>query len=105
MRSARSRCRTAFSKAMLLLTAGVASFVSNAVPFTAGIALFHERLSHGRLLDLQLLAYALIVLSAALLVGPTLDTSEFPYTGDVTVRSNRCDLSRRTRRAELRSPG
>jgi hypothetical protein len=94
-----------FQQGNALVTAGVALLVSNAVPITAGIALFHERLSHGRLLDLQLLAYALIVLSAALLVGPPLDTSEFPYTGDVTVRSNRCDLSRRTRRAGLRSPG
>jgi hypothetical protein len=32
---------------------------TNAVPITAGIALFHERLPHGLLVDLQLFAYAL----------------------------------------------
>jgi hypothetical protein len=78
-----------FQQGSALVTAGVASLVSNAVPITAGIALFHERLPHGPLLDLQLLAYGLLVLSAALLVRPPLHTSEFPYSGNAAVRSTR----------------
>jgi hypothetical protein len=94
-----------FQRGNALVTAGVASLVSNAVPIIAGIALFHERLPHGRLLSLQLLAYALVVFSAAVLVRQPLRTSGSPSTGDEVVRSARSGLDRRPRRAELRSPG
>jgi hypothetical protein len=89
-----------FQQGNALMTAGVASLVTNAVPITAGIALFRERLPSGRLLDLQLLAYALVVLSATLLVRQPLRTSGFPYRGNVTVRSARSGLRRRPRRGE-----
>jgi hypothetical protein len=51
-----------------LVTAGIASLVSNAVPIAAGIALFRQPLPQGSLLGIQLLAYALVVVSATLLV-------------------------------------
>jgi hypothetical protein len=52
----------------LLVTAGIASLVTNAVPIAAGIALFRQPLPNGPLLGIQLLAYALVVVSGALLV-------------------------------------
>lgn len=81
-----------FQQGNAVVSAGVASLVSNAVPIAAGIALFHERLPHGALLDLQVPAYALLVLSAVLLVRPPLHTSEFPNGRNATVRSTRCAL-------------
>jgi hypothetical protein len=87
-----------FQQGSALVTAGVASLVSNAVPITAGIALFHERLPHGPLLDLRVLAYGLLVLSAALLVRPPLHTSGFPSTANGTVRSTQSGPGRRARR-------
>ena len=54
-----------------LVTAGTASLVTNALPIAAGIALFRQPLPQGPLLWIQLLAYALVVMSGALLVrGP-----------------------------------
>ena len=54
-----------------LVTAGTASLVTNALPIAAGIALFRQPLPQGPLLWIQLLAYALVVTSGALLVrGP-----------------------------------
>lgn len=94
-----------FQRGSALVTAGAASLVTNALPIIAGIVLFQERLPHGPLLDLQLLAYALVVLSAVLLVRPRLHTSRSPHPGDLAVRSARSGLGRRSRRAELRSPG
>jgi hypothetical protein len=60
-----------FQRGDALVTAGIASLVSNAVPIAAGIALFREPLPQGPLLALQLLAFALVVVSAALLVRPS----------------------------------
>lgn len=81
------------------MTASIASLVSNAVPIAAVIVLFHERLPHGPLLGVQLLAYGLGLLSAALLPRvPTLRTSRCPSGRNVglhsarsTERSSRCN--------------
>ena len=54
-----------------LVTAGIASLANNAVPIAAGIALFHQPLPQGPRLVVQLLAFALVVVSGALLArGP-----------------------------------
>ena len=51
-----------------LVTAGIATLVTNAVPIVAGIALFRQPLPQAPLLGIQVIAYVLVVASGALLV-------------------------------------
>jgi hypothetical protein len=68
-----------------LVTAGIASLVTNAVPIAAGIALFRQPLPQGPLLGIQLLAYALVIVSGALLVrGPA--PSHLPVPAQPKIR-------------------
>lgn len=57
-----------FQRGDVLVTAGIASLATNAIPIAAGLALFRQPLPRGLLLAVQLLAYALLVAGAALLV-------------------------------------
>jgi hypothetical protein len=59
--------QSGFQRGDALVTAGIASLVTNGVPIAAGIALFHQPLPHGWRLAVQVLAYALVVVGAALL--------------------------------------
>jgi hypothetical protein len=59
--------QSGFQRGDALVTAGIASLVTNGVPIAAGIALFHQPLPHGWRLGVQVLAYALVVVGAALL--------------------------------------
>jgi hypothetical protein len=56
-----------FQRGGALVTAGTATLFTNALPIAAGIAVFHERLPGGVLGLLRLVAFALVVVGAALL--------------------------------------
>jgi drug/metabolite transporter (DMT)-like permease len=57
----------AFQRGSSLATAGTASLLTNALPIVAGLALFGERLPGGMLGALRVVAFACVVLAAALL--------------------------------------
>ncbi len=57
----------AFQRGGSLTTAGTASLFTNALPIAAGLALFHERLPGGALGVVRVVAFASVVLAAALL--------------------------------------
>jgi drug/metabolite transporter (DMT)-like permease len=57
----------AFQRGGSLATAGTASLLTNALPIAAGLALFHERLPAGALGVVRVVAFASVVLAAALL--------------------------------------
>ena len=56
-----------FQRGGALQTAGTASLLTNALPITAGLALFHERLPGGTLGVLRVVGFALVVAAAAVL--------------------------------------
>jgi hypothetical protein len=58
-----------FQRGGVLVTVGLATLLTNALPILAGTALFHERLPSGALGDLRLVAFALVTAGAALLAG------------------------------------
>jgi hypothetical protein len=57
----------AFQRGGSLATAGTASLFTNALPIAAGLALFHEHLPGGALGVVRVVAFASVVLAAALL--------------------------------------
>ncbi len=57
----------AFQRGGTLATAGTASLFTNALPIAAGLVLFHERLPGGALGIIRVVAFASVVLAAALL--------------------------------------
>ncbi len=59
--------QTAYQRGDALTAAGMATMVTNAVPIGAGFVLFGERLPHGGLAVLQILAFGCLVLSAVAL--------------------------------------
>lgn len=67
-----------FQRGRALSTAGVATVLTNALPIVAGTALFGERLPHGALGVLRVLAFAAVVGGAGLLARPDagLDTPD-----------------------------
>lgn len=56
-----------FQRGSVLATAGVASLLTNAVPIAAGVVVFHEHLPGGGLGVVRALAFAAVVVGAALL--------------------------------------
>jgi hypothetical protein len=89
-----------FQRGDALVTAGIASLATNAVPIAAGIALFRQPLPEGPLLGIQLLAYTLVVISAAMLVR-----SPAPSHPPVPTPSKHCGTfgSKRPRRQPQRA--
>jgi hypothetical protein len=71
-----------FQRGGVLVTVGLATLLTNALPIAAGTALFHERLPSGILGDLRLLAFALVTAGAALLARPSSEPAAAPR-GDV----------------------
>jgi hypothetical protein len=59
-----------FQRGGVLVTVGLATLLTNALPIAAGTALFHERLPPGVFGDLRLVAFALVTAGAALLARP-----------------------------------
>ena len=58
-----------FQRGGVLVTVGLATLLTNALPILAGTALFHEKLPAGALGDLRLVAFGLVTAGAALLTG------------------------------------
>jgi hypothetical protein len=61
----------AFQRGGALVTAGLATLLTNAVPIAAGALLYDERIPAGARGDLRLLAFAFVTVGAALLAAPT----------------------------------
>jgi len=64
-----------FQRGGVLVTVGLATLLTNALPIAAGTALYHERLPAGALGDVRLAAFALVTAGAALLVRPPADVA------------------------------
>jgi hypothetical protein len=60
-----------FQRGGALMTAGLATLLTNALPIAAGAALFGEHMPAGMLGDLRLAAFALVTAGAALLAQPS----------------------------------
>jgi hypothetical protein len=56
-----------FQRGTPLATAGTSTLLTNALPIAAGVALFHERLPGGALGSLRVVAFASVVVAAAML--------------------------------------
>jgi hypothetical protein len=72
----------AFQRGSALVSAGMSTLLTNALPIVAGIALFHERLPGGALGGLRVAAFALVVVAAALLALPGEAESAVPVPLD-----------------------
>jgi hypothetical protein len=59
-----------FQRGGVLVTVGLATLLTNALPIAAGTALFRERLPTGAFGDLRLLAFGLVTAGATLLARP-----------------------------------
>ena len=64
-----------FQRGTPLATAGTSTLLTNALPIAAGIVLFHEGLPHGTLGALRVIAFASVILAAALLAYPPSETT------------------------------
>jgi hypothetical protein len=67
-----------FQRGGVLVTVGLATLLTNALPIAAGTALFHERLPPGVFGDLRLAAFALVTAGAALLARPSSEPARAP---------------------------
>ena len=67
-----------FQRGGVLVTVGLATLLTNALPIAAGTALFHERLPQGLFGVLRLAAFALVTAGAALLARPAFETADTP---------------------------
>jgi hypothetical protein len=75
-----------FQRGGALVTAGVATLLTNAIPIAAGMTIFHEPLPGGAFGALRVLAFATVVLSAVLLARQDGSTAR---DGDHTAASAR----------------
>lgn len=64
-----------FQRGTPLETAGTSTLLTNALPIAAGIALFHERLPDGALGALRVVAFASVVVAAAMLARQPSETT------------------------------
>lgn len=64
-----------FQRGTPLATAGTSTLLTNALPIAAGIALFHEHLPGGALGVLRVVAFASVVVAAAMLARQPSDTT------------------------------
>jgi hypothetical protein len=62
-----------FQRGRALATAGVASLLTNALPIAGGLLVFGETLPGGALGGIRALAFAFVVVAAALLARPDTD--------------------------------
>jgi hypothetical protein len=60
----------AFQRGTALASAGISTLLTNALPITAGVLLFRERLPAGMLGGVRVFAFALVVVAAALIGEP-----------------------------------
>jgi hypothetical protein len=64
-----------FQRGTPLATAGTTTLLTNALPIAAGLALFHERLPGGALGALRVVAFASVVVAAAMLARQPSETT------------------------------
>ena len=64
-----------FQRGTPLATAGTSTLLTNALPIVAGVALFGERLPHGLLGDVRVVAFGSVVVAAGLLVRQPSETT------------------------------
>jgi hypothetical protein len=64
-----------FQRGTPLATAGTSTLLTNALPIAAGVALFHERLPGGALGVLRVVAFASVVVAAAMLARQPSETT------------------------------
>jgi hypothetical protein len=64
-----------FQRGTPLATAGTSTLLTNALPIAAGLALFHERLPGGALGGLRVVAFASVVVAAAMLARQPSETT------------------------------
>jgi len=64
-----------FQRGTPLATAGTSTLLTNALPIAAGIALFHEHLPGGALGVLRVIAFASVVVAAAMLARQPIETT------------------------------
>jgi hypothetical protein len=64
-----------FQRGTPLATAGTSTLLTNALPIAAGIALFHEHLPGGALGVLRVIAFASVVVAAAMLARQPSETT------------------------------
>jgi hypothetical protein len=64
-----------FQRGTPLATAGTSTLLTNALPIAAGVALFHEHLPGGALGVLRVIAFASVVVAAAMLARQPIETT------------------------------
>jgi hypothetical protein len=64
-----------FQRGSPLATAGTSTLLTNALPIGAGIVLFHERLPGGALGFMRVVAFAAVVVAAAMLARQPTETT------------------------------
>lgn len=69
-----------FQRGTPLATAGTSTLLTNALPIAAGIALFHEHLPGGALGVLRVVAFASVVVAAAMLARQPSETTRSPIS-------------------------
>ncbi|MFL5964484.1 MAG: hypothetical protein ACJ757_16510 [Gaiellaceae bacterium] len=87
-----------FQRGTPLATAGTSTLLTNALPIAAGVALFHERLPGGALGALRVIAFASVVLAAAMLARqPSETTRSATSTAEPALSRNSASYGRPAR--------
>jgi hypothetical protein len=76
-----------FQRGGALVTAGLATLLTNAIPIAAGMTIFHEPLPGGAFGALRVLAFATVVISAVFLARRNVDDSGAPDPQPAGTRS------------------
>ena len=76
-----------FQRGTPLATAGTSTLLTNALPIAAGIVLFHERLPGGALGAVRVIAFACVVVAAAMLARQPTETTRSAISTTAPARS------------------
>jgi hypothetical protein len=87
-----------FQRGTPLATAGTSTLLTNALPIAAGVALYHEHLPHGALGALRVLAFAAVVVAAAMLARSSAGRDRQLERASATTRSPTRSISPALRR-------
>jgi hypothetical protein len=87
-----------FQRGTPLATAGTSTLLTNALPIAAGVALFHERMPGGALGTLRVVAFASVVVAAAMLARqPSTTTRSATSTAEPALPRNSASYGRPAR--------
>jgi len=87
-----------FQRGTPLATAGTSTLLTNAFPIAAGLVLFHERLPGGTLGAVRIVAFASVVVAAAMLARqPSATTRSATSTTEPAMRRNSASYGRPAR--------